>query len=124
MDISQLISTAQDAITVRRVYGEPYEKDGVTVIPAARVAGGVGGGQGQEQGGGEGAAKGQEGEGGGFGVHASPAGAFVVKDGSVRWVPALDPQRALATIGVVAVAVVVARSWVRTRAIKAGAHTG
>jgi uncharacterized spore protein YtfJ len=124
MDISQLISTAQDAITVRRVYGEPYEKDGVTVIPAARVAGGVGGGKGQEQGGNEGAAKGQEGEGGGFGVHASPAGAYVVKDGSVRWVPALDPQRALATIGVVAVAVVVARSWVRTREIKAGALTG
>ena len=120
MDISQLVSTAQDAITVRRVYGEPYEKDGATVIPAARVAGGVGGGSGEERPGPEGAAKGQEGEGAGFGVRASPAGAFVVKDGNVRWVPALDPQRALATIGVVTVAVVVARSWVRTRAIKAG----
>jgi uncharacterized spore protein YtfJ len=124
MDISQMVSTAQDAITVRRVYGEPYEKDGVTVIPAARVAGGVGGGSGQEQGGHQSGAKGQEGEGGGFGVHATPAGAFVVKDGNVRWVPALDPQRALATIGVVTIAVVVARSWVRTRAIKAGALTG
>lgn len=122
MDINQLISTAQDAVTVRRVYGEPYEKDGVTVIPAARVAGGVGGGSGEERRGkeGAGAAKDQEGEGGGFGVHASPAGAFVIKGGSVRWVPALDPQRALATIGVVTIAVVVARSWVRTRAIKAG----
>jgi uncharacterized spore protein YtfJ len=121
MDISQLISTAQDAVTVRRVYGEPYERDGVTVIPAARVAGGVGGGSGQEKAQ-EGGAKAQEGEGGGFGMHASPAGAFVVKDGNVRWVPALDPQRALATMGAVAIVVVVARSWVRTRAIKAGAQ--
>ena len=34
-------------ITVRRVYGEPYEKEGVTVIPAARVQGGAGGGTGE-----------------------------------------------------------------------------
>lgn len=112
MDINQLVSTAQDAITVRRVYGEPIEKDGVTVIAAARVTGGVGGGVGHE--------KDQEGEGGGFGINASPAGAFVIKDGTVRWVPARDPQRMLATVGVVVLGALFARAWVMTRALKAG----
>jgi hypothetical protein len=30
---------------VRRVYGDPYERNGVTLIPAAQVAGGAGGGE-------------------------------------------------------------------------------
>lgn len=115
MDVTQMVSTAQDAITVRRVYGKPYEKDGVTIITAARLAGGVGGGSGQE--------KGQEGEGGGFGLKGSPAGAFVIKDGTVRWVPAIDPQRVLATVGAVVLGVVIARTWVVSRAIKAARST-
>jgi hypothetical protein len=45
-----------------RVFAEPYEKDGVTVIAAATVAGGAGGGGGHDE-------RGQEGEGGGFGVN-------------------------------------------------------
>ena len=56
--------------SVKRVYGEPYEKDGLTVIPAAVVGGGAGGGAGHDD-------KGQEGEGGGFGVSGRPAGAYV-----------------------------------------------
>jgi uncharacterized spore protein YtfJ len=30
------------------VFGEPYEKDGVTIIPAARIRGGAGGGGGED----------------------------------------------------------------------------
>ena len=37
MKLDELLSKANDTITVRRVYGEPYEKDGLTVIPAAVV---------------------------------------------------------------------------------------
>ena len=73
-------------MTVKRVYGEPYEKDGLTVIPAAVVSGGAGGGSGQDD-------KGQEGGGGGFGVSGRPAGAFVIKDGQVSWRPTVDPNR-------------------------------
>ena len=40
MKVDELISKAKDSITVKRVYGEPYEKDGLTVIPAALVVGG------------------------------------------------------------------------------------
>ena len=44
MDVQETISKARAAITVKRVYGEPYERDGVTVIPAAVVVAGAGGG--------------------------------------------------------------------------------
>jgi uncharacterized spore protein YtfJ len=88
MKSDELLPLAQDGLTVRRVFGEPHSQDGITVIPAARILGGGGGGSGQ-------VSEGQEGEGGGFGIVARPAGAFVIKDGRVRWVPAFDVNRAL-----------------------------
>ena len=47
MELQELISGARDAVSVKRVYGEPYEKNGLTVIPAATVRGGGGGGMGE-----------------------------------------------------------------------------
>ncbi|MBU6424205.1 MAG: sporulation protein [Chloroflexi bacterium] len=80
---------AKDVMTVRRVYGEPIEKDGVTVIPAANVRGGGGGGSGEGP-------QGQgRGWGGGVAMSASPAGAFVIKDGAVTWRPAIDVNRTI-----------------------------
>jgi uncharacterized spore protein YtfJ len=96
MKVAELATTVRDAITVSRVFAEPYEKDGVTVIAAATVAGGAGGGGGHDE-------RGQEGEGGGFGVIARPAGAYVIKDGRVWWRPAVDVNRLVAAIGLVAV---------------------
>ena len=46
MELQELISGARDAVSVKRVYGDPYEKNGLTVIPAATVRGGGGGGMG------------------------------------------------------------------------------
>ena len=103
MKLDELVQAARDSIGVRRVYAEPLTQDGTVVIPAARVSGGVGGGGGQDQ-------QGQGGEGGGFGVQARPAGAYVIKDGSVRWIPAVDPNRALLVFGVVAVVWLVTRT--------------
>ena len=85
MQVTDVLRTARDAITVTRVYAEPYEKDGVTVIPAAVLGGGAAGGGGRDE-------KGQEGEGGGFGVTGRPVGAFVINDGQVSWRPAVDPS--------------------------------
>jgi uncharacterized spore protein YtfJ len=113
MKVAELVTTVRDAITVSRVFAEPYEKDGVTVIAAATVAGGGGGGGGHDD-------RGQEGEGGGFGVSARPAGAYVIKDGRVRWRPAVDVNRLFATIGAVAIAYLFARARIekaRARAI-------
>jgi uncharacterized spore protein YtfJ len=36
--VQRMIEQARDTMTVRRVFGDPYEKNGVTVIPAARAA--------------------------------------------------------------------------------------
>ncbi len=102
MKVEEVLSKTRDAVTVKRVYGDPYEKDGVTVIPAAAVKGGAGGGSGHDE-------KGQEGEGGGFGVTGRPAGAFVVKDGQVKWLPAIDPNRLFLTIGAIVIAYVLTR---------------
>ncbi len=86
MKIDEMLRSAKDTVTVTRVFGEPYEAEGLTVIPAAVVAGGGGGGSGVD-------GQGQEGEGGGFGLGGRPAGAYVIKDGDVRWQPAIDPNR-------------------------------
>jgi len=38
MDAEEMVTRSQDTATVGRVYGESHEKDGTTVIPAARVS--------------------------------------------------------------------------------------
>lgn len=87
MDYTELLSEVKDAITVKRVYGDPIEKDGMTVIPVAFVRGGGGGGGGKDETGG--------GSGSGFGVSARPAGVYVIKDGDVVWRPAFDLGRTI-----------------------------
>ena len=110
MKTTDVVTAARDAITVKRIYGEPYEKDGLTVIPAAVVTGGFGGGTGHDE-------KGQEGEGGGFGMMGRPAGAYVIKGARVSWRPAIDPNRILVWVGLVVVAYVLSRPrMVRARA--------
>jgi uncharacterized spore protein YtfJ len=87
MDVNDVLTGARSSMSVTRVFGEPIERDGVTVIPAAIVSGGGGGGGGPSPDGGD------EGGGAGFGVRARPAGAFVIRSGEVTWKPALDPTR-------------------------------
>jgi uncharacterized spore protein YtfJ len=81
-NIDELLGGARDAITVKRVFGDPIESEGVTVIPVAKVGGGGGGGGDSEDNGG-----------GGFGLGARPVGAYVIKDGDVNWQPAVDVNR-------------------------------
>ena len=35
MDPTELMEQTRDALTVKRVFGEPYERNGVTIVPAA-----------------------------------------------------------------------------------------
>ena len=44
MKFMEGVAQVRDAMSVKRVFGEPYEQDGVTIIPVAWVAGGGGGG--------------------------------------------------------------------------------
>ena len=34
MDLDTLLQGHRDAISVRRIYGDPVERDGVTIVPA------------------------------------------------------------------------------------------
>jgi uncharacterized spore protein YtfJ len=93
------IEAARDALTVKRVFGDAYVADGVTVIPVAKVYGGSGMGYGDGTGqgpAGEGAPHAEgSGGGGGFGLVARPAGAYVIRDGKASWQPAVDVNRAI-----------------------------
>jgi uncharacterized spore protein YtfJ len=99
MQLEELISGARDVVSVKRVYGDPYEKNGLTVIPAATVRGGGGGGMGESEGG-------ESGGGGGFGLMARPSGAWIVEDGVVTWKPAIDVNRIVLGGQIVALAAI------------------
>jgi uncharacterized spore protein YtfJ len=114
MDVQDITSQARDALTVKRVFGEPYEKDGLTIIPAARVQGAVGAGGGEDpqtQG---------KGSGGGFGMSARPVGAFILRNGELTWRPAIDATRIAIGGQVVAIVALLAaraifKSWAKTK---------
>ncbi|WP_225440181.1 sporulation protein [Amycolatopsis eburnea] len=95
MKVDELLAKPKDGLQSKVVYGEPYEVDGVTVIVASAVGTFGGGGDSRD-------AKGRSGEGGEFGLSAKPAGAYVIKDGKLRWEPAADVNRLLSTLGAVA----------------------
>ncbi len=106
MNVDELLHTAKDAMTARTVFAEPIERDGILVIPAAKVRGGGGGGGDDQANGGA-----------GFGLTAKPAGAYVVREGRVSWEPAVDVNRIVLGGQLVAiVALLVLRSYIRRRA--------
>ncbi len=86
MRVTDVVNEAKGAMRASAVFGEPFEKNGLTIIPAATISGGAGGGgnEGDPQAGGV-----------GFGVYSRPVGAFVIKGGEVSWQPALDLNRVI-----------------------------
>jgi len=136
VDVENLLAKVADNLSVRRAFGSAYEKDGTLIIPVAIVAGGGGGGTGRNQHGapaagpdsppeapatehdatahdGKAQDSGRTEAGGGFGGLVLPSGAYVVQDGQVRWVPAVDVTVAvLASLSLVRM---LARTWTRHR---------
>jgi len=109
MNVDEMLTGARDAVTVKRVYGDPIEKNGVTLIPAAKVSGGAGGGGDAENN-----------AGGGFGISAKPVGAYVIKGDTVEWQPALDINRIVLGGQIVAIFFFLfLRTLVKSRAKKA-----
>ena len=111
MSTGEILTQAREAMTVKRVFGEPIERDGVTIVPAALVIGGAGGGGGGRTTEGH---RDQEGSGGGYGFVAWPIGAYVSKGDRVTWEPARDATAIAIGWQVVAITLLlVARSIVR-----------
>jgi uncharacterized spore protein YtfJ len=118
-DVMGTIEKAKDVMSVGRVFGEPIEKDGLIMVPAARVQGGAGGGAGEAPDG-EGS-----GSGSGFGVNARPVGAFVIKGEDVEWRPAIDVNKVIIGGQLIAIAaLLLAGAVVRARKAVLLHHAG
>lgn len=105
MNVQEMLKGAQDAMTVQRVYGEAFEREGATFIPVAEVRGGGGGGSDDAGNGG-----------GGFGAMASPAGMYVIRGGDALWRPAVNVNRAIIGGQIVAIVALLAiRSILKSR---------
>ena len=109
-DPANVTRAANDTFTVRRVFGEAYEREGALVIPVARLWGGTGSGSGSGEAGARAKAEAEgdveptdvppggqfgHGGGGGYGVHVKAVGVFVVDDRGAHWRPALDLNRVI-----------------------------
>jgi uncharacterized spore protein YtfJ len=68
------------------VFGEPVERDGITVIPVAKARWGFGGGAGQRKDEGAGG-KQEDGAGGGGGVQVTPVGFIEIKNHEANFRP-------------------------------------
>ena len=89
------LDAARRLLHVRRAFGEPIARDGVTLVPVARVVGGTGfgGGDGTIDAGADDPSRSGSGGGGGLGVSVTPVGVYVVRGADVRWEPAFDLSR-------------------------------
>src|SRR3989442_14057282 len=93
MQVKGIIEQARDVLSVRRVFGEPIERDGLVVVPVAIVRGGAGGGSGEGQATTE--SPGGAGGGAGWTASARPAGAYVISGGDLSWQPAVARNRSV-----------------------------
>lgn len=121
MDLEKLMAKASDALSVGRAFGPAIERGDTLVIPVAWVAGGGGGGGADAGAGVEDQALSDEaprrglhsgGGGGGFGGVTWPLGVYVVKNGDVRWMPAVDATRIALT------AIALLRAMVKVRGVR------
>ena len=113
MGLGKVLRAARKAVGANQVFGEPVEREGVTVIPAASVLGGGGGGGNEDAGGSPGQGTGR-GAGFGFGLWGRPVGAIEVTEHGAEWKRApLDLTGVLMVALILAVPTVLA--WVRRR---------
>ncbi|HEY2332309.1 MAG TPA: spore germination protein GerW family protein [Acidimicrobiales bacterium] len=113
-NVLDTLGAVRDSLSVRRVFGDPYEVGDTTVIPVAVVRGGAGGGSGEGSGP-DGMGMGS-GNGMGFGVIARPLGVYRVQGDSVEWIPAVDVTGiTLAQLLLAGLAVVSLRGLLRRR---------
>jgi uncharacterized spore protein YtfJ len=115
MALKELVGGITDSSSVRRVFGDPIEKDGILVIPVASIRGGFGGGEGPAASSSADGSAAPASWGGGGAWSASPAGVYLLKNGEIEWEPAVDANRTV-LLGCLTgiVSLLVLRSIVRT----------
>lgn len=94
-----LLEALGGTATAKAVFGEPIERDGLTIVPVARVRFGVGGGGGSGPGRkkkGDGSEAEQSGYGHGGGVQAGPLGYIELSGGKASYRRIADPVRPMA----------------------------
>jgi uncharacterized spore protein YtfJ len=96
--LSKLVQSLGGTASAQAVFGAPVEKDGVTIVPVARVRYGVGGGGGRgpgrkkrDVGGAD-----QVGYGHGGGVQAAPVGYIELRADAASYKRIADPARPMA----------------------------
>lgn len=102
--VGGVLEMVRKVVSANQVFAEPVDRDGTTVIGVARIAGGGGGDQ---------FADGSND--GGVGMYAAPVGAYVIKDGKVRWMPAVDVNGLVVILTVILIAILVRRARRRHR---------
>ncbi|GIG23130.1 hypothetical protein Cch01nite_38540 [Cellulomonas chitinilytica] len=145
-DPATLTGAVNDTVTVRRVFGDAYERGGVTVIPVARLWAATGLGLGDGEGGVPFGALGSRlqsrlaagsdaeapplddsgpqqgyggghGGGGGYGAYVKAVGVYVIDDAGVHWKPSIDVNRVI--LGGQAVAATAVSAFAAALAVKA-----
>jgi len=98
---NRLVESLGGTASASAVFGDPVEKDGVTIVPVARVRYGVGGGGGR----GPGRKKKRDaddaeqvGYGHGGGVQAAPIGYIEISGGKADYKRIVDPVRPMAVL--------------------------
>jgi uncharacterized spore protein YtfJ len=105
--LERLISHVGGHARVQAVFGDPVERDGVTVIPVARVRWGVGGGGGSAPEG--------SGSGGGGGVTADPIGYIEITSAGASFRPIARSLGAATILAFAIAAAIVLRALARFR---------
>ena len=98
---SKLVDSLGGTASAKAVFGAAVEKDGVTIVPVARVRFGVGGGGGHGPGRKkkrDASDREQVGYGHGGGVQAVPVGYIELRDGKTSYKRIADPARPLAML--------------------------
>ena len=95
--VERIAEKMSGAANASRIYGEPVERNGVTVIPVSKAVYGFGGGAGTKAG--------EEGSGGGGGMVLTPIGYIEIKEGATKFRTIRDPQTLIKIFAISGVAV-------------------
>lgn len=82
--LTDRLATSFRSLGVTSTYGSPVEVEGTTIVPVSLTVFGFGAGEGSSN---SSEAEGETGSGGGGGGYALPVGAYVKRDGELRFDP-------------------------------------